>query len=648
MTENNTPKYRLYQNTGFMVSTAWRVRRSVIFLVMLLAVLAAANTAAQLFAAPMILRKVETLAPLPELLTVIGVFGAGLPVLSGLEAYVRQNALFGRIAVRQDIVLQLEHKAARTSYPNTMRADFQSFQEKSYRACYDNRSAAEGFWNTLTELLSNGLSFLLWVVLLSGLNPLLLCVIGITCGAGYGLGRVVGGWGWRHRRKEGECHRKMAYIRRAATGRLYAKDIRSFGLRPWLEQVWDNGFFQYRKFLGQRARVYMGGDFGEAALAFARGGVIFSYLLWLTQKEGMGVSEFFLYFTAANGFTVWITGILDNLSLLHRQSLELSVIREFLEWPEEFAFEEGKPLAKEAGKGYELRLADLMNVFGRMRSNGSFLERTYEFLDIPNTMYRGSLTTEKRSDRKYEVEFRDVSFRYPGTEEYVLRHVNMKFPVGSRLAVVGMNGSGKTTFIKLLCRLYDPSEGEILLNGIDVRKYRDEDYRRLFSVVFQDFQLFSLPLGENIARGREYDPGRARECLEKAGFGDWTRVFGRGMDTWLYGDLDEAGVLVSGGEAQKIAIARALYKDAPFMVLDEPTAALDPVAEAEIYERLHDIAGDRTAVYISHRLASCKFCDRIAVFHQGEMVQMGSHEELMADKGGMHERLWGAQAGYYQ
>ncbi len=195
MTENNTPKYRLYQNTGFMVSTAWRVRRSVIFLVMLLAVLAAANTAAQLFAAPMILRKVETLAPLPELLTVIGVFGAGLPVLSGLEAYVRQNALFGRIAVRQDIVLQLEHKAARTSYPNTMRADFQSFQEKSYRACYDNRSAAEGFWNTLTELLSNGLSFLLWVVLLSGLNPLLLCVIGVTCGAGYGLGRIVGGWG---------------------------------------------------------------------------------------------------------------------------------------------------------------------------------------------------------------------------------------------------------------------------------------------------------------------------------------------------------------------------------------------------------------------------------------------------------------------
>ena len=188
-----------------------------------------------------------------------------------------------------------------------------------------------------------------------------------------------------------------------------------------------------------------------------------------------------------------------------------------------------------------LGISDLMNGLGRMRSNGCFLEEALDFLDIPNTMYRGSLTTEKRRDRQYEVEFRDVSFRYPGRKEYVLHHVSMKFPVGSRLAVVGMNGSGKTTFIKLLCRLYDPVEGEILLNGIDVRKYREEDYRRLFSVVFQDFQLFSLPLGENIAGGREYEPERAKECLEKAGFGDWRRVLGRGMDTWLYRDLDEAG-----------------------------------------------------------------------------------------------------------
>ena len=280
-----------------------------------------------------------------------------------------------------------------------------------------------------------------------------------------------------------------------------------------------------------------------------------------------------------------------------------------------------------------------------IRTNGEFLGNTYEYLDIPNSMYQGSLTTEKRSDRQYEVEFRDVSFRYPGSESYALRHVNMKFKVGRRLAVVGMNGSGKTTFIKLLCRLYDPTEGQILLNGIDIRKYRYDEYMNIFSVVFQDFQLFAMPLGENVATSAVYDRALAEDCLRKAGFGD--RLGTIGLDTHLYKELDKDGVVVSGGEAQKIAIARALYKDAPFIILDEPTAALDPVAEAEIYSKFNDIAGDKTAIYISHRLSSCKFCDEIAVFDGGAVIQQGTHENLLADTNGKYYELWHAQAQYY-
>ncbi len=271
----------------------------------------------------------------------------------------------------------------------------------------------------------------------------------------------------------------------------------------------------------------------------------------------------------------------------------------------------------------------------------------FEFLDIPNEMYKGSLTTEKRADRQYEVEFRNVSFRYPGAEKYALRHVNMKFKVGSRLAVVGENGSGKTTFIKLLCRLYDPTDGQILLNGIDIRKYRYDDYIGILSVVFQDYQLFALTLGQNVAGAESYDPERVRQCLEDAGFGSRLNTMPNGLDTVLYKQLDANGVEVSGGEAQKIAIARALYKDAPFIILDEPTAALDPIAEAEIYSKFNDIAGDKTAIYISHRLSSCKFCDEIAVFSEGEVVQKGTHEELVADEGGKYYELWHAQAQYY-
>lgn len=292
-------------------------------------------------------------------------------------------------------------------------------------------------------------------------------------------------------------------------------------------------------------------------------------------------------------------------------------------------------------------LSSLISTLGDMRNNASFLEQVFEFLDIPDNMYQGSLTVEKRRDRKYQVEFRNVSFKYPGSDNYALRNVSIKFEIGRRLAVVGMNGSGKTTFIKLLCRLYDPTEGVILLNGIDIRKYNYAEYMMIFSVVFQDFKLFALKLGQNVASRAEYDSGLVMDSLKKADFTENLAKMKYGIETYLYKDYDKEGVNVSGGEAQKIAIARAIYKDAPFIILDEPTAALDPVAEAEIYSRFNDIAGDKTAIYISHRLSSCKFCDEIVVFHEGSVIQQGTHASLTADKSGKYYELWHAQAQYY-
>ena len=290
---------------------------------------------------------------------------------------------------------------------------------------------------------------------------------------------------------------------------------------------------------------------------------------------------------------------------------------------------------------------ELTALLGILKANTPYLEKTFEFLDIPNAMYQGSLTTEKRADRQYEVEFKNVSFKYPGAETYALKNVSMKFKVGKRLAIVGENGSGKTTFIKLLCRLYDPQEGQILLNGIDIRKYNYRDYMDVFSIVFQDFQLISQPLGANVAGNSAYDEAKVRKALIDAGFGERLETMPDGLNTQLYKDFTENGIEVSGGEAQKIAIARALYKDAPFIILDEPTAALDPIAEAEIYSKFNDISGDKTAIYISHRLSSCKFCDEIAVFHEGGVIQQGTHDGLLADTAGKYHELWHAQAQYY-
>lgn len=279
--------------------------------------------------------------------------------------------------------------------------------------------------------------------------------------------------------------------------------------------------------------------------------------------------------------------------------------------------------------------------------NHTYLERYFSYFDIPNNMYQGSLTVEKRMDNEYYVEFRNVSFKYPNTETYALKNVNVKFKIGEKLAVVGMNGSGKTTFIKLLCRLYDPTEGEILLNGVNIKKYDYDEYMQIFSVVFQDFRLFAFSLGQNVACASTYDTKRVEECLKHAGFEDRYKSLPNGAETYLYKHFDNTGVEISGGEAQKIALARALYKDSPFIILDEPTSALDPVSEYEIYSSFNSITGDKTAIYISHRLASCRFCDNIVVFDNGNIIQHGSHEKLLSNENGKYYELWNAQAQYY-
>lgn len=289
----------------------------------------------------------------------------------------------------------------------------------------------------------------------------------------------------------------------------------------------------------------------------------------------------------------------------------------------------------------------LASGIAQLFSNVEALNLYFDFLDMPNKIYHGTLPVEKRRDNEYEIEFHNVTFQYPGTEDYALKNLNLKFNIGQRMAVVGMNGSGKTTMIKLLCRLYDPTEGAITLNGIDIRKYDYAEYMSVFSVVFQDFKLFSFSLGQNIGASVAYEEERALECLNKVGLSERLASMPKGLGTPLYKDFENDGVEISGGEAQKLALARALYKNAPFIILDEPTAALDPIAEFEIYSKFNDIVGDKTAIFISHRLSSCRFCHDIAVFHEGELIQRGSHDELIEDKQGKYCELWNAQAQYY-
>lgn len=285
--------------------------------------------------------------------------------------------------------------------------------------------------------------------------------------------------------------------------------------------------------------------------------------------------------------------------------------------------------------------------FSHLMEKTEYCRQVFNYLDIPDEKYRGTLPTEKRDDNEYEFEFKHVYFKYPNTENYVLRDINLKWRIGEKMALVGRNGSGKSTLVKLLCRLYDPTKGEILLNGIDIRKYSTQEYMDLFSVVFQDSGLLSFSIGENVAVDTEYDIKLAEECVRRAGFSERLDECPDGLDTCLYKDFDEKGVEISGGEAQKLCLARAVYKGAPFIVLDEPTAALDPVSEYDIYTKFNSIVGTRTAVYISHRLSSCRFCDDITVLDKGKIAERGNHDSLVAD-GGVYAEMWSAQAEYYK
>ncbi len=302
---------------------------------------------------------------------------------------------------------------------------------------------------------------------------------------------------------------------------------------------------------------------------------------------------------------------------------------------------------------YAASILKFMDAIGRatyqlswLSGNCAFAGDYVKYMGLPQRKHEGTIPMEKRQDGKFSVEFDHVSFKYPGSETYVIKDLNLKFVIGERMAIVGRNGSGKTTFIKLLCRLYDVTEGCIKVNGIDIRKYDYTEYCQLFSVVFQDFQVFAFPLGENVAAGTKVEEERAVDALNRAGLGECYGNLEKGLSTNISKEFDDKGVTFSGGEKQKIAIARAIYKNAPFVIMDEPTAALDPESECEVYAGFDKMVGNKTAIYISHRLASCRFCEDILVFDGGDVIQRGKHEELEHQEG-LYRELWDAQAQYY-
>ncbi|BDC01188.1 ABC transporter ATP-binding protein [Clostridium perfringens] len=499
--------------------------------------------------------------------------------------------------IRCDYMTMISEKIMKMDFKNTEDPEVLNKIKSVMNAVMSNNTGVEGVYHTILGLFGKLTAFVGYISIVLFLSPWILLFLIINVLISYALTMRVKKYEYSQKEKAADKDRRTFYVFDTMYDFAYGKDIRIYDLKNILID-------KFKKFRGERidiSRDVQGKQLNvkivDVVLLVIRECVVYGYLIYNVLFTGMGIGDFTMYFSTINGFGDWMKGILDDLAYIKAQNMYLDDMREFLE----------------------------------IKSEDK--EKTR---DIP-------------IDSSYEIEFKNVSFKYPKTDKYIYKNLSLKIKKGQRLAIVGINGAGKTTFVKLLCRLYEPTSGEILINGINIQSFSKEEYYKILSVVFQDIKTFAFTVAENVSLENLEDVDREKvlQCIEKAGVGDKINSLQKGIDTSLLKILDGEGVELSGGENQKLALARALYKNGKIVILDEPTSALDAVAEYNIYKGFDELIGDKTAIYISHRLASTKFCDVIAFFENGEIVEYGTHEELLK-KNGKYSDMFNIQAQYYK
>lgn len=590
----------MWRNSWYMIKFAWTSKeKKVLVLCLLSAVLAVASDLVDLYVSPMILQAVERHVSLKELVVTIVGFALAMMFVSAVSAYVNENTLYGRVTLRFELIKLVGIKASTTSYPNVDDDSFTKLLTKAMEGMHDDNSAVQGIWSTLTRLITSILGFIIYISLLASVQPLLMLVSMTTAVISYFFGNHVNEYGYRHREEEAEYERHMNYISERAEDVGAAKDIRLFGLSPWLKDVHEKAVAAYTAFHGKVQGMYFWSRIVDLCLAFLRNGIAYAYLIGLVLSGGLDVAQFLLLFAVTGGFTEWVSNIFSGLNTLYKQTLDISNVRELLEYREPFKFDDGEHLGIEAG-------------------------------------------------RPYEIVLENVSFRYPGADRDTLTNVSLTWHSGERLAVVGLNGVGKTTLVKLICGFLDPTKGRVLLDGRDIRDYNRGDYYAMFSAVFQNFSLLAGTIATNVAQtSMGIDMERVKECVHKAGLDHKIETLPDGYETYLNREVYENAILLSGGETQRLMLARSLYKRAVFLVLDEPTAALDPIAESDMYQKYNEMTEGMSSIYISHRLASTRFCDRILLIDKGGIAEEGTHDELLK-AGGRYAGLYEVQSKYYR